>query len=200
MSPGVRGSFQADRRILGRFSVLEENPETGFDLWTLPLELTDPARPKAGKPEVFLRTPAGEIRPSFCPDGRWIAYGSNESGNDEIYVRPFRAGSAKKWPISSGGGSVAFWSNNNRELFYRTPDLRIMVVDYTANGDSFVAGKPRLWSERPFFDPGVPNLDLAPDGKRFAVLTLPEAAGGEKGSVHVTMLQNFFDEVKRRIP
>ena len=94
----------------------------------------------------------------------------------------------------------AFWSKNGRELFYETADNRIMVVDYTVNGDSFVPGKPRLWSDKQLFYTGTSNLDLAPDGKRFAVLALPEAAPGEKGSVHVTMLLNFFDELRRRVP
>jgi hypothetical protein len=75
-----------------------------------------------------------------------------------------------------------------------------MVVDYAVDGASFVRSKPRLWSDRQLFSIGSPNLDLAPDGKRFAVLALPETAPGEKGSVHVTMLLNFFDELKRRIP
>ena len=61
-------------------------------------------------------------------------------------------------------------------------------------------GKRRLWSDKQIFYPGLANLDLAPDGKRFAVFTLPETPPGEKGSVHVTMLLNFFDELKRRIP
>ena len=60
--------------------------------------------------------------------------------------------------------------------------------------------KPRVWSEKQVFNPGLLNLDLAPDGKRFAVLYSPERAGIAKGSVHVTMMLNFFDEVKRRIP
>ena len=75
-----------------------------------------------------------------------------------------------------------------------------MVVDYTVNGDSFVPGKPRLWSEKQIFDAGLANLALAPDGKRFAVFPMPEAAGPDKGSVHVTFLQNFLDELRRRIP
>jgi hypothetical protein len=60
--------------------------------------------------------------------------------------------------------------------------------------------KPRVWSETPIFNPGLLNIDLAPDGKRFAVLYSPERADNDKGSVHVTMLQNFVDEVKRRVP
>jgi hypothetical protein len=91
-------------------------------------------------------------------------------------------------------------SRPGRELFYEGLDSRIMVVDYTVKGDSFVPGKPRVWSEKQLFNPGLLNLDLAPDGKRFAVLHAPELAGSEKGSVHVTVLLNFFDEVKRRIP
>lgn len=75
-----------------------------------------------------------------------------------------------------------------------------MVVDYTVDGATFVPGKPRLWSDRKLFFPGTSNLDLAPDGKRFAVFVLPEAAPGAKSSVHVTILLNFFDELKRRIP
>jgi hypothetical protein len=85
-------------------------------------------------------------------------------------------------------------------LFYETADNRIMVVDYTVDGASFVQGKARLWSDRQLFYPGTTNLDLAPDGKRFAVFTVPEPARDDARSAHVTMLFNFFDELKRRIP
>jgi serine/threonine-protein kinase len=114
-------------------------------------------------------------------------------------VRPFPNSSGRRWPISSGGGLYAIWSNNGRELFYETMDNRIMVVDYSIENGSFVSGKPRLWSEKQLFYAGGVNLDLAPDG-RFAVLALPDTPAGEKGSVHVTMLFNFFDELRRRIP
>ena len=76
-----------------------------------------------------------------------------------------------------------------------------MVSDYSVNGDSFVRGKPRLWSDAQLFYPGVRNLDLAPDGKRFVVLSAPKPDAGEKGPpVHVTVLLNFFDELRRRVP
>ena len=74
-----------------------------------------------------------------------------------------------------------------------------MVVEHTVNGASFVPGEPRLWSDKQLFYTGTSNLDLAPDGKSFAVLALPDTPPGEKGTVHVTMLFNFFDELKRRI-
>jgi hypothetical protein len=92
------------------------------------------------------------------------------------------------------------WSNRGYELFYETADNRIMVVDYAADGDSFVSGKPRPWTEKPILFLGAMNLDLAPDGKRFAVFTMPEGTNAERGSVHFTMVLNFFDELRRRVP
>jgi serine/threonine-protein kinase len=119
-------------------------------------------------------------------------------------VRPLLAGGSSgsgKWLISTGGGRLPAWSRDGRELFYETLDNRIMALSYTAKGDSFTPDKPRLWSSMQLFDlaPAL-NLDLAPDGKRFAVVPLPESAGEQKGPLHVTFLLNFFDEVRRRIP
>ena len=132
---------------------------------------------------------------------------SNESGRYEVYVRPFpgRASSESgKWQISTGGGFHPVWSRDGRELFYEalTPDSRIMATTYTAKAGSFAADKPRPWSNTQILDPvvGILNLDLAPDGKRFAVFPRPDTAGEQKGSVHVTVLLNFFDELRRRVP
>ena len=136
----------------------------------------------------------------FSPDGRWIAYRSNESGSEEIYVRPYPQRSGK-WLVSTGGGLYQIWSNNGRELFYQTLDNHIMAVDYVVNGDSFIPGKPRVWSDKKLYSAGITtNWALAPDGKRFAVFLPPEVAGAETGSVHVTFLLNFFDELRRRLP
>ncbi|MGA3323237.1 MAG: hypothetical protein ABSF45_02095 [Terriglobia bacterium] len=139
-------------------------------------------------------------RPMFSPDGRWVAYRSSESGSYEIHVWPFPGGRGGKWQISTGGGQYAVWSSKGRELFYETADNHIMVVDYTAIGDSFVLGKPRLWSKKQIFNAGPVNLALAPDGKRFAVFPMPEDGGPEKGSLHVTFLLNFLDYLRRQIP
>jgi serine/threonine-protein kinase len=190
-------SFSPDAR---RLAYSERSLETGHDLWTVALDLTDPEHPKAGKPEPYLRTPNDDLVPVFSPDGRWIAYRSNETGNPEIYVRPFPAAGGGKWQISTGGGLYAVWSKDGRELFYETTDNRIMVVDYTVDGASFISSQPRLWSDKQLFYTGTLNLDLAPDGKRFVVLSLPQPESGAKGSVHITVLLNFFDELKRRIP
>lgn len=196
-TPNLARPFSISRD--GRVAYFERNSETGFDIWVLPLDLSDPDHPKPGKSEPFLRTPHDELLPKFSPDGRWIAYRSNETGGNEIFVRPYPAGNGGKWQISTGGGLYVCWSNNGRELFYETADNRIMVVDYTVDGGSFVQSKSRQWSDRQLFDPGTSNLDLAPDGKRFVVFS-PEAAEGANGSVHVTMLLNFFDELRRKLP
>ena len=190
-------SFSPDGRFLAYFTI---RPGTGADLFVLPLDTSDPDHPKPGLPQPFLVTRAHEYLPRFSPDGHWIAYRSDESGTDEIYVRPFPEGSRQKAQISAGGGLYPMWSQKSRQLFYESADHRIMVVDCAADGDAFVPGKPRLWSDRQIFFPGLSNVDLAPDGKRFAVLSKPEAADDSKNSIHVTVLENFLDELKRRIP
>jgi Tol biopolymer transport system component/predicted Ser/Thr protein kinase len=191
-------SFSPDGK---RLAFSESGVETGLDLWTLPLDLGDPEHPKAGTPEAFLRTMADEWEPAFSPDGRWVAYLSTATGVNEVYVQPF-PGPGGKWLISTGGGRHPIWSRNGRELFYQAPDYRIMVATYTAKGDSFAADKPRPWAPTQILEPNALywNLDLAPDGKRFVVAARPEATGGQKGSVHVTVLLNFFDELRRRVP
>jgi len=176
-----------------------------FDLLTLPLDVSDPEHPKPGKPELFLRTPFDEYEPAFSPDGRWIAYSSDESGRFEVYVRPFPgaalAGSGK-WQISTGGGMHPIWSRSGRELFWESPDNHIMAAAYAAKADSFATDKPRPWSKTQIFEISPPtwNVDPAPDSKRFAVFPRPDATGEQKGSVHVTVLLNFFDELRRRVP
>jgi dipeptidyl aminopeptidase/acylaminoacyl peptidase len=194
-------SFSPDGK---RLAFSESAVDTSFDLWTLPLEVSDPERPKPGKPELFLRTPFNETEPAFSPDGRWIAYTSSESGSNEVYVRPGGTPSGSgKWQISTGGGSHPIWSRDGQELFYETLDNRIMAATYAAKGDSFAADKPRPWSNTQIMDlfgTGIWNLDLSPDGKRFAVIPRPEATGEQRSSVHVTVLLNFFDELRRRVP
>lgn len=83
-----------------------------------------------------------------------------------------------------------------------TDDNRIMVTRYTAGRNSFVAEKPRQWSPAPLFRPAnnaLWNLDLAPDGKRFVILAMPEGRA-DQATIHVTVLLNFFDELRRRLP
>jgi len=190
-------SFFPDGR---RLAYQQSNPGVGWDLWTLALDLSDPDHPKPGKPQPFLRTPSSEAFPAVSPDGRWIGYQSDESGRGEVYVRPF-PGPGGKAQISNTGGRRPVWSHNGRELFFQNLENRIMVADYETKNESFVAGKPRLWSDQQLQNiRGALNYDLAPDGKHFAIFPELKALAEEKGDVHVTFLLNFSDELRRRVP
>ena len=91
------------------------------------------------------------------------------------------------------------WSRTGSELFFETLDNHIMVAAYAEKGDSFVADKPRVWSEKQIGGTiGSKNVDLAPDGKRIVALMPVETAEAQKAQNHVIFLENFFDEVRRR--
>ena len=184
----------------GRFLAFgETRPQTGTDLLILPLGGDEASGWKPGTPTVFLSGPFTEQQPRFSPDGRWLAYQSNESGTVEIYVRPF-PGPGGKFPISTGGGTSPVWSRARRELLYLAPDRRIMVVPFTAAGDAFQAEKPRVWSETPVqVRPGNTGVsfDLHPDGERVA---MAPGTAATAGPTHVTLIFNFFDELRRLAP
>ncbi len=182
----------------GKYLVFYElSTQTGFDLMILPIERDEVSGLKPGQPTPFLKSPFNEWQAAFSADGRWLAYASNESGRDEVYVRPF-PGPGGPWQISTEGGSWPTWSPNGRELFYEALDERLMVSTYEGPGSSFNADKPRLWSETRL--PGLKgfrNFDLHPDGQRFAVL---QPVAGEARRGHVVLIENFFDELRRLAP
>src|ERR1700674_4540163 len=124
-------SFTADGK---RLAFNEDSPGNGTDLWTVPLE-SDGAGLRAGKPELFLQTPFNERHPSFSPDGRWLAYDSNESGSYQVYVRAF-PDKGGKWQISNSGGVQPVWSRSGRDfLLFRSEDSLMMVATYVVKGD-----------------------------------------------------------------
>jgi len=189
-------SWRPDGKVLA-FDQL--NPDTSWDIMTLAVEGDEKSGWKVGEPKPFLNTPFAERSPAFSPDGRWLAYTSDESRNYEVYVRPF-PGPGGKWQISTGGGDHPKWSRNSKELLYCAGDNRIMVANYATSGDSFHAEKPQLWSPGQFKCSGfMPKFDLHPDGKRLAVLR----AGGT-GQIpkveEVSFIFNFFDELRRKVP
>jgi serine/threonine-protein kinase len=165
-----------------------------FDIFTAPIE-SDSGNVRLGKPELFLGTRFNEGYSAFSPDGPWLAYASDESGTFEVFVRPF-PGPGGKLQISKGGGMFPLWSRDGHELLFAALDGQVMAVGYSVNADSFVAGKPRVWSKTRLLDSGaIPNYDLAPDGRRLAAI-LPS----NEPPTHLTFLLNFFDELRRRAP
>ncbi|MBK5292583.1 MAG: protein kinase [Acidobacteriia bacterium] len=173
------------------------------DIWTVPIEWTSSGPPRAGKPEPFLTSPSFEDHPDFSPDGRWLAYTSGESGVVEVYVMPAPGSPSKagggKWQISKGGGAMSRWSSNGREIFYRSPEQRITALDYEVKGDAFAPGTPRVWSNQRIGLESYRNFDIAPDGNRFAVSLSAAGPDGDKPQTQITVLLNFFDEVRRKI-
>jgi Tol biopolymer transport system component len=188
------GSWHPSGRLLAFY---ETRPQ-GTDLLILPVEGDEASGWKPGTPTVFLSGQFAEQQPRFSPDGRLLAYQSNESGAFEIYVRPF-PGPGGKWQISTGGGTNAVWSRARHELLYLAPDGRIMLVQFAAAGDAFQAEKPRVWSETPVqVRPNIgASFDLHPDGERVAMAPVTEAT---VGLTHVTLIFNFFDELRRIAP
>jgi len=195
-NPQYTYSWRSDGKVLA-FEQL--NPDTNYDILTLLMEGNEKSGWKSGEPKPFLNSVFAERSPAFSPDGRWLAYQSNESGSFEVYVRPF-PGPGSKSQISTGGGGFPKWSHNGKEIFYRTADGKIMVATYTTFADSFKADKPWLWSPGQFTASTTrTNYDLHPDGKRFAVLKAPGT--GEAPKVDkITFILDFFDELRRKVP
>jgi len=181
----VPGSWSPDGQVL---AFMEINPNTGYDIYTLPL--------KDGRPQPFVRTPLLETAPRFSPDGQFIAYASDESGRVEIYVRPY-PGPGGKWQISTEGGSEPVWNPKGRELFYRTGH-KMMAVDVTTQ-PSFSAGKPKMLFEGPYVPTprSFPDYDVSPDGKRFLMLKPGEQA---QAPAQINVVVNWFEELKQRVP
>lgn len=119
----------------GRFLLYENvDPKTGVDSWILPL-FGD------RKPFPFLQTTAMEMMSRFSPNGRWIAYVSDETGRADVFVRPFPSSGGGKWQISHGGGQQPTWRRDGKELFYIADDRKLMAVS-VQSGETFEAGTP----------------------------------------------------------
>jgi serine/threonine-protein kinase len=198
----ISHSFSPDGK---RLLIRQPGNAGSFDIFTMAVEADE--RPgsaglRLGKEELFLETPFVEGNPRFSPDGQWIAYTSTESGNTEVYVRPASAPGDRpggRWQVSTGGGLRPVWSPGGRELLYVTIEGRVMAAGYTAKGDTFEPGKPRLWTEIRLRNlANVPEFDIAPDGKRLAAMVADDKAGELPSSL--TVLLNFGDEVRRKAP
>ena len=156
--PKSASSWTRDGKYVAYVS---RNPKTLFDLWALPTS-------GEKKPIPIAVSPFNEQSPMFSPDGRYLAYVSNESGRDEIYVQTFPEAGGK-WQVSNEGGNDPSWRGDGKELYYRSPDQKLMAVEIRAGAD-FQAGVPQaLFPIR--IRVGVPRNKYTPsaDGQRFMI-------------------------------
>ncbi|MEP7338054.1 MAG: hypothetical protein ABI977_09955, partial [Acidobacteriota bacterium] len=181
----AQGKFPLDWSANGKFRLYWESPpQTNQDLWILPME-------GERKPWLWLNTPFNESEGRFAPDGKWIAYQSNESGRNEVYVQAFTPGapaSGGKVQLSTNGGSAPQWRRDGRELYYRSVDGKLMAVDVTL-GAEVKAGTPKeLFSFGTFF-----NLEATGDGQRFLLTT----SAADASVPPFTVVLNWMAEVKK---
>ncbi len=188
-NPQTPGSWSPDGQVLAfvqSFSVANKD-----DIWLLPI---------AGErqSQLFLGTQFDEVLPAFSPDGRWIAFSSDPSGSDEIYVKSF-SGEDGSIQVSTDGGIEPVWAHDGKELFYRNED-RVMAAS-VQTGPSFQAQTPTLLFEGPYLNGttlagGSVNYDVSPDGQRFVMLKGEE--GSQQSQINVVL--NWFEELKRLVP
>jgi serine/threonine-protein kinase len=157
-------------------------------LWRLPLRGT-------GEPQPVFGAGAGEMMPTFSPDGRWIGYVSKQSGRDEVYVRS-SSGEGSIWTISSAGGVEPVWSADGRELFYRADDKMMAVDVMLSTPPSF--GKPHVVFEGSYLFGATESqgFDVSRDGRRFVMLK-PQRAWE---ATPLSVIVNWFDDLRRRAP
>ena len=147
---------------------------------------------------MFLSTPATEDRPQLSPDGRFLAYISDESGRTEIYVQPFPDG-AGKWQVSGNGGDQIRWSSDGSELFYVEGSTLMAVSVSTEQG--FTRGQPQMLFASPDLSSatsGGRSYDVSADGQRF-VMTMPVGDGDEESAPpSIRVVQNWYEEFRDR--
>ena len=147
--------------------------------------------------EVLIDTAAQEWGPDVSPDGRWMAYTSDESGRYEVYVRSLVAGD-RTWPISVDGGEEPLFTRDGRFLFYRfgAKFFRTPILETTEDGSVFRAGTPEVFVEGPFANVGGLSYDVSSDGSRLLVL---RAEGGTERPRHIDVVLNWFPEMRRTL-
>ena len=158
-------------------------------------------------PAPLFSSPYRETGPAVSPDGRWLAYASDETGRYEIYVRPFPDVSAGRWVASIGGGRNPQWAHSGQELFFQGPTQEMMVVDFETTTSEFVAGTPEVLFEadRSWLVQNLTGLfyDVAPDDQRFLIAAIVIATSGSTDDgpplPSVVLVNNFMEELRQRV-
>ncbi len=179
-APKYPNDWSPDGRVLAYY----ESKMGIWEIWMVPL--SDPS-----KPHAFLQSQFGQFGARFSPDGKWMSYCSFESGRSEVYVVPF-PGPRGKWQVSTGGGTWPRWRRDGKELFYLSPDNKIMAAEVKGSGSSFEVGAIRaLFETRPYRGSGA-SFDVTADGQRFLI-----SYAVEQPTAAITLVVNWTAEVKK---
>ena len=189
-------SISPDDRWLAFFVA---HPENGSDIWVVPLprspstttESSDAQAEGERQPRPVLEGPFNERWAAFSPDGRWLAYASDETGRSEVYVQPFPVTGAKT-RLSTEGGNTPVWARNGRELFY-VNGTTMMVVGIATEGRLDVGSPERLFDADERLDSN--NYDVSPDAERFIMVQSDPSS-----STELRLVINWFEELKELVP
>ena len=150
--------------------------------------------------EALVKTSANELFAEISPNGRWLAYQSNVSGREEVWVRPYPNTESGRWQVSTNGGRWPIWSRNGLDLFYMAPTGALMGVQVKDTSSTWTATSPRKILEPGYWSSGVligRQYDVSPDGKRFLVVTPPKDAGDPP---ELIVMQHWDEELKALVP
>ena len=179
----------------GRALIFTETSETGADVLQMALDSTHQVT-------KLLSTPADERNGVVSPDRHWLAYQSDESGDVEVFVRPYPQVTEHVWPVSKGGGSSPLWSGDGKELFYVAASGALMRVAVNP-GDSWNATAPTEVVKQGYYTQSNVEIgrlyDVDRTGSRFLLLTR-DSVGDRQPTVSFVIVQNWFEELKRLVP
>jgi serine/threonine-protein kinase len=188
--------------------LLFENVGGGQDIASFALQRA-PTAPgtNQGRTAPIVHTTAAELNPELSPDGRWLAYQSNRSGQFEIYVSPFPNVDGGLWPVSQGGGTRPVWARNGRALFYLDAKNLLTVVPVQTSGAAFAAGNQVRILATAYY-PGFTTLgldlrgyDVSPDGQRFLMIKESDASSqtSTSPSASLVVVLNWLEELKTKL-
>jgi len=184
-SPGLK--FVLDWSKDGKYILYrEQNPGTGRDLMAIPVMPTNGER----KPITVVQTPFAESTGALSPDGQWIAYASNDSGTNEIFVQSFPGtpgGPSGRWQVSSGGGYDVKWRGDSREIYYESLDGKMVAVEVQGSPQGIRAQQRRELFSTNFTRNSLREFDVTPDGQRFLLIANPRAESAD----HLTVVSNW---------
>lgn len=172
--------------------------------------LSNPARgPGTGPPPgaspsqvvPLVQTSFDELNGEISPDGRYLAYQSNESARFEVYVRQFPQVDGGRWQISTGGGTRPAWARTGRELFYLDDADMLAAVPVQTSGPAFSAGKPARVLDTRYAAPQIRRTyDVSPDGQRFLMIKENSAGDPNATPASLIVVLNWFEELKAKLP